>query len=115
MNLSQIPLVIWTLFSFIMSSLWNAVYLVMCLILAAAAVGRYVSILETFELTDFWPVFGAATIINITALIAAISIEWLPFSIVFNALFSAIYYIFHVSVLTTLYQHYIEDDFDTHT
>ena len=91
MTLSQTPGVIWTLFYFIMSSLWNALYLAMCLILPAAAVGRYVSILETFELTDFWPIFGAAIIINITALIAATSIEWLPFRTVLNALFSAFY------------------------
>ena len=115
MTLSQAPGVVWTLFYFIMSSLWNALYLVMCLILPAAAVGRYVSILGTFELTDFWPVFSAAIIINITALIAATSIEWLPFRTVLNALFSAFYFIFHVSFLTTLYLHFIEDDLDPHT
>lgn len=47
-TLSQTPGVIWTLFYFTMSSLWNAVYLIMCLILPAAAVGRYVRVLETF-------------------------------------------------------------------
>lgn len=114
-TLFQTPRVIWTLFYFIMSSLWNAVYLIMCLILPAAAVGRYVRVLETFELTDFRTVLGASIIINIAAYFAETVIDWLPFNLLLSALFNAFFVVFQISVLTTLYQHYVEKDFDPKT
>lgn len=111
----QWPIIALSLFNFAMTILLNAVYLIMCLILPAAAVGQYLRVLETFELTDFGTVLGVSIIINIAAYFAETVIDWLPFNMLLSALFNAFFVVFQISVLTTLYQHYLEKDFDPKT
>lgn len=106
----QGPLIALSLFNFAMTILLNAVYLIMCLILPGAAVGQYLRVLETFELTDFGTVLGVSIIINIAEYFAETFIQWFPFNTVLIALFTAFFLVFQISVLTTLYQHYVEKD-----
>lgn len=111
----QGPLIALSLFNFAMNILLNAVYLIMCLILPAAAVGQYLRVLETFELTDFGTVLSVSIIINIAAYFAETVIDRLQFNMLLSALFNAFFVVFQISVLTTLYQHYVEKDFDPKT